>query len=264
MDPLFPITLIKPLKSIKLITMKTLKSVTLNLIVVSIFLLASFLLFSCSVKNEVNLSSDGSGTASTVTVLDDALVFYLKSLAELTGDNADSPLFNVEEIRKGMEENPGIKVKSIKNQDDRRITAELSFDNIEQLITETEKTLQKRIISFNEYGTEKEIKIHIDIDNFNDLAPLFPIVEEPLFQTFGPLENQGITEDEYLEMMEYALGDGGGDLIRNSIITTTINIKGKLISQKGGTAKGNSVTFETPLIRVLLLDKPIEYSIRFK
>ena len=61
-----------------------------------------------------------------------------------------------------------------------------------------------------------------------------------------------------------ALGDGGGDLIRNSMITTTIKIDGKLISQKGGKAKGNSVTFETPLIRVLMLDQPIEYSIRFK
>ena len=64
--------------------------------------------------------------------------------------------------------------------------------------------------------------------------------------------------------MEYALGDGGGDLIKDSVITTTININGTLISQKGGKVKGNSVTFETPLIRILLLDKPIEYSIRFK
>jgi hypothetical protein len=66
-------------------------------------------------------------------------------------------------------------------------------------------------------------------------------------------------------MMEYALGDGGGKLIKDSMITTIINIDGTLISQSGGKETGtNSVTFKTPLIRLLLLDKPIEYSIKFK
>lgn len=228
-------------------------------------ILAVVMIFSsCAVKNNISLSPDGSGTASTDVSLDESLVFYLESLAELTGESSGGPLFDVEEIRKSMEKNPGIEVNSLKNHDDKRITAEISFNDIEQLIAETETTLNKKIISFKEYGAEKEIRIYIDIDNFNDIAPLFPIVEEPLFMTFGPLENQGISEDEYLEMMEYALGDGGGELIQDSMITTTINIDGTLISQKGGKAKGNSVVFETPLVRVLLLDKPIEYVIRFK
>lgn len=230
-----------------------------------ILLLAVSLVFtSCSVRNDINLSPDGSGTASMTTNIDESLVFYLQSLAELTGDYDGGDLFKIDEIKKGIEENPGLEVVSITNDSDKKITAEVSFKNIEQLIAETEATLNKKIISFNEYGAEKEISIYIDIDNFNDIAPLFPIVEEPLFMTFGPLENQGISEEEYLEMMEYALGEGGGELIRKSMITTKIGIDGTLISQSGGTVKGNTVTFETPLIRILLLDEPIQYSIRFK
>jgi len=244
--------------------MKTTRKRTLRYAFTGLILIAAVTFSSCAVKNEVNLSVNGSGTASTDVILDESLVFYLESLAELTGENTDGPLFNVDEIKKSMEENPGITVEAIENIDDKRITAEIRFDDIEQLIAESEATLNKQIISFKEYGAEKEISIYIDIDNFQDIAPLFPIVEEPLFMTFGPLENQGISEDEYLEMMEYALGDGGGELIRESMITTVINIDGTLISQKGGTAKGHSVTFETPLIRILLLDQPIEYVIRFK
>ena len=257
-------TLINTGKSITFYAMNSLNRIIIRISTILISAGLLILFTSCSVKNEVNLSPDGSGTASMTTNIDESLVFYLKSLAELTGEDPNGDLFKVDEIKKGIEENPGIKVKSINNDNDRKITAELSFENIEQLIAETEATLNKKIISFTEKGAEKEISIYIDIDNFNDIAPLFPIVEEPLFMTFGPLENQGITEDEYLEMMEYALGAGGGDLIKKSMITTKINIDGTLISQKGGTANGNSVTFETPLIRILLLDKPIEYSIRFK
>ena len=95
-----------------------------------------------------------------VTILDDALVFYLESLAELTGEQTGDSLFNVDEIKKGMEENPGITVKSIENENDRKITAEIAFSDIEQLISKTEATLKKKIISFNEYGAEKEISIY--------------------------------------------------------------------------------------------------------
>ena len=239
---------------------------SLNFIVAGLLITAAVIFSSCSVKNEISLSADGSGKASLESGIANALVFYLQSLAELTGEeSADGKLFNVEEIKKGIEENPGVQVESIKNFNDRRITAKVSFENIEELILETTENLGRPIITFEEIGAEKQIKIYIDIDNFTDIAPLFPVVEEPLFMTFGPLENQGLTEDEYLEMMEYALGDGGGDLIMQSMITTGITVEGSLISQKGGKVSGeNTVVFETPLIRLLLLDKPIEYSIRFR
>lgn len=236
-------------------------------IITGILLVSVVLISSCSVKNEINLGTDGSGTASMTAEIDEMLVVYLQSLAELTEeDSTDGTLFNIDDIKKGIEENPGIRVKSIENKEDKLITAVVEFDDIEALIRQSEESLDnEQIISFNSSGAEKEIRIYIDIDNFQDIAPLFPIVEEPLFMTFGPLENQGITEGDYLEMMEYALGDGGGKLIKESMITTTINIDGTLVSQTGGEETGkNSVTFETPLIRILLLDEPIEYSIKFK
>ncbi|MBI9106554.1 MAG: hypothetical protein JEZ04_07380 [Spirochaetales bacterium] len=235
---------------------------------IGVLLISSLVvLSSCSVKNEITLGADGSGSASMTAKIDEMLVTYLSSLAELTGDApADGVLFNVDDIRKGIEDNPGLRVKAIKNDADKLITAVVEFDDIEALILQSEENLgNEKIISFKKSEASKEIRIYIDIDNFLDIAPLFPMVEEPLFMTFGPLENQGLAEDDYLEMMEYALGDGGGKLIKESMITTIINIDGKLISQTGGRVSGkNSVTFETPLIRLLLLDKPIEYSIKFE
>jgi hypothetical protein len=37
-----------------------------------------------------------------------------------------------------------------------------------------------------------------------------------------------------------------------------------LVSQSGGTITPGGVTFKVPLIRVLLLDKPLDYSLVFK
>ena len=247
--------------------MKTYNNKLRKLFIGTILICVLIILSSCSVKNEITLDADGSGTAAMTAEIDEMLVTYLQSLAELTGEeSSDGTLFNVDDIRKGIEENPEIRVRTIENDEDKLIKAVVEFDDIEALIHRSEESLNnEQIISFEEKGSEKTIRIYIDIDNFLDIAPLFPIVEEPLFMTFGPLENQGLSEEEYLEMMEYALGDGGGKLIKDSIITTTINIEGKLISQIGGKVSGgNSVIFETPLIRLLLLDEPIEYSINFE
>ena len=230
-------------------------------------LIAVVLFSSCSVKQQVELSSDGSGTAEMTADIDEMLVTYLESLAELTGDQPEGGmLFDTDEMRKGIDENPGLRVISLENTDDKHISAVVGFDDIEALIRQSEENLgNKKVITFNESNGVKEISIYIDIDNFLDIAPLFPVVEEPLFMTFGPIENQGLTEDEYLEMMEYALGDGGGKLISESMITTDIVVDGELISQEGGEISGkNKVTFTTPLIRILLLDEPISYSIKFK
>lgn len=228
-------------------------------------LIGALLFSSCSIKNEITLASDGSGTATTNIKLENTLTEYLQSLAELTGNEESSEsMFDIEEIKKEMGKNKDIVLKKIESKNSSSLNMEISFDDIQKLIKESEKELSKKVISFNKLGKEKEIKIYMDIDNFKDIAPLFPIIDEPLFQTFGPLENQGITEEEYLEMMEYALGDGGAKLIKESIITTKINIKGSLISQRGGTISGNAVIFRTPLIRLLMLDEPIEYSIKFK
>ena len=229
-------------------------------------ILIAVLFASCSVKQEVELSSDGSGTAAMSADIDPMLVTYLQSLAELTGEGGDGNLFDVDEISKGIKENPELELISISNKDDMKIDAEIAFNDIENLIKQSEENLNnKKVFSFTEKGKIKEIEIYIDIDNFLDIAPIFPFVEEPLFLTFGPIENQGLAEDDYLEMMEYALGDGGGQLIKKSMISTTINIDGKLISQSGGEVSGkNSVTFNTPLIRLLLLDEPIHYSIKFE
>ena len=255
------------IKSINLFSMITDRNNMLRILILCLIIpMAAAVMSSCAVKNEISISTDGAGTATMAAELDENLVFYLQSMAELTDDApADGRIFNTEEISAEIEKNPGLTVISITNDDDSSINGEVRYTNIEQLIAETEETLNRPIITFREYGAEKEISIYIDIDNFTDIAPLFPVVEEPLFMTFGPLENQGLSESEYLEMMEYALGDGGGRLIKESVIQTVIRVDGRIISQKGGRKESDStVVFETPLIRLLLLDKPVEYSIRFR
>jgi hypothetical protein len=67
-----------------------------------------------------------------------------------------------------------------------------------------------------------------------------------------------------MEMIEFMLGDEGPPGLNASFIELEVIVKGKILSQSGGQMAGNSVLFRIPLIRVLLLDQPLDYSIVFR
>jgi hypothetical protein len=73
-----------------------------------------------------------------------------------------------------------------------------------------------------------------------------------------------MTEADYLEMIDPAIGEEGTKALKASTIETRLAVKGTLVSQQGGSASGNIVPFRVPLLRVLLLDKPLDYSIVFR
>ena len=82
--------------------------------------------------------------------------------------------------------------------------------------------------------------------------------------TFCPEENEGLNEEEYLQMMSFALGEDGPDLIRASVIETRIHVAGRVLEQKGGVREGDTVIFRIPLIRILLLDQELDYTLTFR
>jgi hypothetical protein len=89
-------------------------------------------------------------------------------------------------------------------------------------------------------------------------------LDNPFFRMFSPVENEGTTEAEYLEMMEFLLGEEGPEAVKGSMIEIRVNVKGRILSHSGGRIDGKSVIYEIPLLRVLLLEEPLEYSLTFK
>ena len=108
------------------------------------------------------------------------------------------------------------------------------------------------------------MKLHLDRTNYTQLAALFPLLKDPTFSSFMPQVNDTITDEDYLQMVQFSIGDDGPSLLKKSFITLTIDPEGDIISQVGGTLSGGAVTFRIPLLRMLVLDKPLDYSVTFK
>jgi hypothetical protein len=85
-----------------------------------------------------------------------------------------------------------------------------------------------------------------------------------------PPEGAAISENEYIEHLawaleDYAKGEKIGDILRSSAIRLSIKTPAKIVSQTGGTPKGEQeVLFEIPIPRLFTLETPLEFSVTYR
>jgi len=245
-------------------TMKQLKHTRKTTAAVVAVLLAAILMIGCTIKQQVSLEIDQSGTVSTEIRLDPLFVEYLNDLAELTGESMEEQVFKIEEIKKGFAEREDIELTRIATPSPEILEMEIDFRNIERVFSGEQKLTEAGIVSFTKVSEGYSVRFHLDKSNFDSVLAFMPFLQNPLFEGLGPQENDDTTEEEYFELMELALGEGGAESVQDSYIETRVAVKGELISQSGGTVSNNGVVYRIPLIRVLLLDQPLDYSLQFK
>jgi len=227
-----------------------------------ILALLGMLLTSCAVNQRVTLEPDGGGTAAVRIKLEKILTDYLRDLAEVSGAEDKGRVFNVEDIRKGFAARKDVTRTRIASPSPERLEMDLAFTSVEKLFAGEGKN--QTILTFSQAGGTSTLKAHLDRKNFPQLLELAPFLKNPVFEGLGPQVNDDATEAEYLELIDLALGDGGAAALKASYIETTITVKGKVVAQTGGTPTAGGVVFRIPLLRVLLLDKPLDYSLSFK
>lgn len=231
---------------------------------------------SCSMTNHVVLNSDGSGEVDTEVVIAAAFVEYLQSFAFLSPDLAylSEGIFQEEQLLQGAAENQNLDVTDlavlrIRDEDDPERTPSeqlrmgIRFSSIDDLIKNEDTIAQTDILRFTKGPEGQTLAIYLDKENYRQLYTLFPMLDNPLFEGLGPTEEE-IKEDEYVEMMVGVLGNEGPDILRNSMVDLKVTVKGTLVSQTGGETDGNTVTFRLPLLKVLLLNQTVEYSLTFQ
>jgi hypothetical protein len=226
--------------------------------------LAASLLLACSIRQDITLETSGSGNLSMRIKLEKVFVDYLNDLAELTGQADGGKIFDVEQIKKGFAERDDLQLKRISSPTPDVLEMDIAFRSIEKVFAREEKLKQAGIVSFAKAADGYSVRFHLDRANFDQVLEFLPFLKNPLFEGLAPQEGDVTTEAEYLEMIDLALGEGGSRTLKASAIETRVTVKGTLVSQQGGTVSGGVVAYKVPLLRVLLLDKPLDYSILFR
>ena len=223
-------------------------------------------LASCVVQQTITLNPDGSGTAVTDVKLQEFFSSYLMDLAEFSGQKRDPEkgIFDVTQIRQLLTGKQGVQVKDARQVSPREVQVSVSFAGVQDLAGGDNLLTKTGILTFSRQGQRKELRVHFDRDNYKQLADLIPGVDQTLLDMFGPQEGVYPTEEEYLQMMEFALGEQGPKAVKESTVDVEVTVKGRILSQKGGTLKDqHTVVFAIPLLKLLMLEKPLDYSLVF-
>ncbi|MBN1410136.1 MAG: hypothetical protein JW969_04775 [Spirochaetales bacterium] len=232
---------------------------------VFIVIILVLLLSACNVNQVITLSADQSGAVKISVDLKPSYALYLKDLSEATTDsnNLKDGIFDSGEIEKSLEIHKGVKVTAIQTSNS-GLDISMDFENLVNLFA-SDKTLgRQKVLTMTKNNSVITLKFNLNKQNYSGLTDVFPILNKPVFQSFAPQPDEDITEREYLDMTEFALGERGPGEVRDSELEVKVRIKGTVISQKGGTLSGNMVTFKIPLLKILLLNRSVNFEITFK
>jgi hypothetical protein len=69
---------------------------------------------------------------------------------------------------------------------------------------------------------------YLDLENYPQLTKVIPFLADKNFEPFGPTYNQGISAEDYLEMISFMLGDEGPDAITSSSIVLDLQTPGDI------------------------------------
>jgi hypothetical protein len=230
-------------------------------------LAASFLLLACSATHTIVLKADGSGTMAMHMEVSQLLHDYIAGLTEMSGDPPALPqgqIFDLAAIRKGFAAQPGITVQGVASPDQRSLDVRVAFDSLAGVFAARPGLQNANVISLTQTGGLETLRIHLDRSNYRQVAAFFPMLDNPILQSLGPQVGQKTTESDYLEEVRFSLGDAGPAEVRKSSIVISIQPEGEVISQTGGTVSGAAVIFRIPLLRLLVLAEPLDFSLTFK
>ncbi len=245
-----------------------------NLYVKLVFSLIMVMLFlsACAMKQNIFLKTDGSGNVDFEMKLAPYFTEVASQLSELVpaDDSTASPqkdgtFFNIPKLKKDFSLRKGVSLTKLVSPKPDILQGSFTFSDINTAVTDAGKTKNPGIFSFKKVNGESRLSVDISYTTMKALLNENPSLNSPLMENFGPLANKDLSESDYLDMMEYALGKESRQGIKDSRLDIVITVDGTILSQTGG-LKINSrrVEFSIPLIKILVLKTPLHYSVTFK
>lgn len=229
-------------------------------------LLSSLLLFSCNMKQEIFLEKDGSGTASIEIRLKNFVIPTIEDLAEVSPDIDPDELLSPEKISEALLENPEISNVRASRPLKNLLKIHFDFGSITNLFEQTEDEIQSSgLIKIEDIGSEKKLTLTINKETYRGFSSIIPNIDDPTMSALAPDPDMDVTESEYLDMIEFFFGDDGPAGVLDSTMKMVIQVDGTITDQRGGQKlSNNKIEFNIPLIRILLLDRNLVYSVTYE
>lgn len=227
----------------------------------------SCLLFICAVSCALsgNLSLSSSKTdGNAVFTLKNTEYFndLLDDLTAWTGGSEDPVLDAVNSAVTVLEEaKPAFNIHSEKNGNTSVIS--FNFENLTALTQSLSKGKEQNLLKVEECDGHKKLTLLIDSSSFESIEKLFSFMAETGFEICSKKYNENMEEDEYVEMLQFIFSDEIADEIYASSVNLCFALPSEIVSTNGEKTGSNTVCFNIPLIKIMLLKEPVYFEVVF-
>ena len=230
-------------------------------------LLLVLLAVGCSVREELVLSPDGSGSANLRVDLHPIMLDYMNDLmAAMTGVEGEYPIFDLDQIVSSFAERDGLELVSANQLSRGSLELNVRFADINEIF---EREGATEILSLEQSGSRRELTVRLDREAVRRFLEFAPEESTTMAQFLFPPVDGSVSREEYRDEMAWALEEYDDPatvqrVLDEAEIEVRIRPEGSIVSQRGGEIDGATVVFRIPLLVLLTLEETRTYSLVFE
>ncbi len=218
-----------------------------------------FLMSSCVVTEKLSLTDDTGGSSCADITVDPFFLSVLEDLATFSdGDGIsimDDSMVNLASLinSSSFSDNASIMTDG----EGKRYILSFDYSSLSSLLKDLNGGKENTLLSL----TPSSLSFNLTTSNYSELKSVIPLLSDENFEVYGPEYSNGMTEDEYYDMISFLLGEEGPEALKKSYVTVSITLPGTVTKVNGAVKEEeNSITYTFPVIDFLLLNDPISFS----
>ena len=224
--------------------------------------IAIFLFSSCSVTQSFSLSKSGGSSLSDIKV-DQFFLDVLEDFSDFTpqGDYSimDEAMVNFADKLNSSSASSNVKLRTDGNST--RYIISLDFSSLEKLVADLNGGKGNSLSAIS----DNKMTLNLTYDNYEELEDVIPFLSDPNFEVYGPRYSNGMSEEEYMDMISFLLGEDGPEALKKSFVSIEIETPGDITAIKGAMKTGErKAVYSFTVVDFLTLNNPLSFTIEWK
>ena len=238
----------------------------------AVIISCALLLSSCVVAEKLTLTGDYTqskavpGKNHVDLSVDDFFVGVVEDLSDWENKGNNDPIIDVaiQDFVKNLEASSVTSSIKFVETGYNTYMGDFAFTNFPQLLIDlSNNQADQSVVTMSSKNGKTHVEISINMDNYEQLTKMIPFLADPNFEVYGPLYNNDLTEEEYLEMVSFILGEQCPDSIASSSIKIQVVAPKAISTHNGKLRNSKTVEFSFPLIDFLLLHESIVFYLEY-
>ena len=238
----------------------------------AVIISCAMLLSSCVVAEKLTLTGDYTqskavpGKNHVDLSVDDFFVGVVEDLSDWENKGNNDPIIDVaiQDFVKNLEASSVTSSIKFVETGYNTYMGDFAFTNFPQLLIDlSNNQADQSVVTMSSKNGKTHVEISINMDNYEQLTKMIPFLADPNFEVYGPLYNNDLTEEEYLEMVSFILGEQCPDSIASSSIKIQVVAPKAISAHNGKLRNSKTVEFSFPLIDFLLLHESIDFYLEY-